>query len=139
MLIKRSRAARGLDSERKREVELIHITRANPLVDGGNALREVLFGHTKSGLNLNIDGRFFRPEISAECRESRRIAIKEKSRAMVEAIDLRVNAEPRQWLAIWKREQVGCGLKKGAALISKIPRGMVAGGKCGINFGKKLR
>ena len=77
--------------------------------------------------------------IKAESGEARRIAVKKKAVAMVEAVDAIVNAEPGQRLAMRKRTQRGGGLKEGAALVGEVARGVVADGSGGLDFREELR
>ena len=111
---------------RNREVELIHIARANPLMNRSDLLSVLLFGETKFGFDHRL---FF---TSVKVRHPRRYAVEKRSRCVIESIALLVNAEPGQ-RGIQRptgpaRRQSGFRLEAVAALIrdearSRHPRG----------------
>ena len=83
-----------MDANWNREVELIDVAGADQLVNGPDALRELIFGDAKRRRNLDFGGQMIDWEFGAERGETGRIAVEEKTRAMVKTVCSVVDAEP---------------------------------------------
>jgi hypothetical protein len=113
-----------MDIERQGEVELIHVARADPRVDFGDAPGVLLFCERQGAIEGLVGGRARVARADGKLGQRGWAAFKESAGLVVEEVGALVNAEPGQRLASGSARRVdwrsGAGLEERSALISEI-------------------